>query len=330
MRSGGGWIVGCAAALVVACGPPHAPPEPPAAAAGEQPEVFGPQRAAAHWAALEQLGAREPGSESARRAREYVAGALREIGVEVTEQRSRSELAGPGSAIETVNLLGVAPGASRDVVLLVAPLDAAPAAGGAADGSGAALLLELGRALAVRGFPYTLWLAFVEGDALARGADEASRAGAGVLGSAALATSLEAQGSLARVRLAVYFDRLAVPDLRVARDLMSSRSYREEFWAAARRLGRADTFPPEAPFETVEAGQRALIRRGLRSCVAVVAAAPEDDAAAAAAAPARSADESLAIAGEVSLDALSALGARLAKIDRFVASPLGAASEEAR
>jgi hypothetical protein len=336
MQISGGWIAGLMGAVGVACSPtPASPPVPAATAVEEQPEAFGRQRAAAHWAALEQRGGREPGSESAARAREYLAGVLREMGVEVTEQRGRVEVGGPRGVIETVNLLGFVPGASPDIVLLVAPYDAAPGAAGSADGSGAALLLELGRALAVRGFPYSLWLAFVEGDALARGTDEPARAAGAALGSAALASTFEAQGDLAKVRLAVYFDRLAAPDLRVARDLLSNRAYREEFWAAARRLGRVETFPPDAPFETVDAGQRALIGRGLRRSVALVAATPDAGAEAAPAgaepaAPERSADASLGIAGEVSLAALDALGARLAKIDRFVASPLGAATDDAR
>ena len=319
------WIaVLWAGALCAACSPTPAPAPEPAASVEERPEAFGAARAAAHWAALEQRGAREPASESAARTREYLAGELRGMGIEVTEQRGRAELASPGAAVETVNLIGVIPGASHDIVLLFAPYDTAPGAARSGDGSGAALLLELGRALAVRGFPYTLWLAFVEGDALARAGDEGgSEAGVG-LGSAALAESLEAQGGLPRVRLAVYFDRLAVADLHVARDLLSSRAYREEFWSAARRLGRAETFAPDAPFEAVAGGQRAFLDRGMRRAVALVAATPDAAGSGAVAPPARSADEGLAVAGEVSLDALSALGARLAKIDRFVASPLGA------
>jgi hypothetical protein len=190
---------------------------------------------------------------------------------------------------------------------------------GANDGaSGAALVLELGRALRERRPRYTVWLAFVEGDALARGGES------GAIGTGALVAGFGDQGGMERVRLAVYFNRVADPDLRIARDLLSNRSLREEFWAAARRLGRTGAFPPDAAFESVAAGHRAFPAAGMRRAIAIVGARfePSDAADAPVDDLAHSSPESLAVAGAVSLDALVAIANRLAKIDRFVESPI--------
>jgi hypothetical protein len=206
-------------------------------------------------------------------------------------------------------------------------------------------VLELARALQARRPAYTVWIAFVEGDALVRGApaDQADE----LVGTRALVLGLGgAEDRLARVRVAVYFDRVAAPDLRVARDLLSNRTWREEFWAAARRLGHTATFPPDAAFESVDAGQRAFLAVGMRRAVAIAGARkaaepprseakpsegglpPLDEAEERAAEPADRSPESLAVVGAVSLDALVAISERLAKIDRFVESPV-AASEAA-
>ena len=72
--------------------------------------------------------------------------------------------------------------------------------------AGAALVLELARVLALQDRPYTIWIAFVEGDA---GADalanqEAERP---FTGSDALAGELGRRGMLERVRMAVFFGR---------------------------------------------------------------------------------------------------------------------------
>jgi hypothetical protein len=177
-----------------------------------------------------------------------------------------------------------------------------------------------------------VWLAFVEGDALARGEAPGDPPREG-LGTAALVAILARDGRLEHVRLAVYANRVAAPDLRVARDLLSSRALREEFWSAARRRGSLATFPPEAPFEVLEEGQRSLVAAGMRRVVAIAGASAVAEEAGAASRPAddlaHASRQSLATVGAVSLDALVAISERLAKIDRFVRSPIGSAEEAA-
>jgi len=320
---------------LLACSSAAPPSEPVAAPAPEPPAAdFSGERAWSHLDSLERFGPRPAGSEGARRARAYLADALRELGLEVTEQRSPAPPVPPEPSVETVNLLAALAGSSQDLIVLVAPYDSAPGEAGSATGdgaSGAALLLELGRALQARGPTYTVLLAFVEGDALAGGAGSGGLAPESV-GTGALVAALAGGEGLARVRLAVEFDRVAAPDLRIARDLLSSRTLREEFWSAARRLGHTAVFPPAAPFEAVEVGLRAFAAEGMRRVVAIVGSRPEPGAAESPA-PAddaqRASRENLGAVGAVSLDAIGAISQRLARIDRFVRSPLSTESEAA-
>src|SRR5262245_13130406 len=339
MRAGVTGFALWVALFALACGPPPPPPSEPASPAEKRPEDFSGERAAAHLEALASIGPRPAASEGAQRAREYIAGSLRGLDVEVVEQRTRVEGKDPVAGVETVNLFATIPGASPDAILLVAPYDSpADARDGA---SGAALVLELGRALQASHPAYTVWLAFVEGDALAPGASRA--AAKEIVGTRALVAGLGGGGGdrLARVRVAVYFDRVAEPDLRVARDLLSNRTWREEFWASARRLGHTAAFPPDAAFESVDAGQRAFFAVGMRRAVVIAAARqagappggqakpgqPKAEPAAKRSDAGRSA-ESLAVVGAVSLDALVAISERLAKIDRFVGSPVASSEED--
>jgi hypothetical protein len=337
MRSIRSWKLGPAlAALWLGCGPtPSSPPPETIAASSPPPEEFSPERAWGHLTALAAIGPRHPGTAGSARARDYLRGELSAQGLTVEEQHARSEHG--EERVETVNLVASIPGDSEDVILLIAPYDSPPGdargVGVDAGASGAALLLELGRALGVRHPAYTTWLVFVEGDALAAsGAISRSEVGTG-----ALAAGLASRGQTDRIRLAVYFDRVSRPELRIARDLRSFRSAREAYWLEARRLGHAAVFPPDAPFEAVDEGHRALLDSGMRRTLAIsgstvagdgrtsdeAASAPPDDLE-------HSSRESLATVGHVSLEALSAIAARLAKIDRFVKSPIQAVGQEPR
>jgi len=321
------------ALLWLACGPGAAPPPLPEPAAEPiaAPEDFSADAAWGHLEALAAAGPRGAGAPGVAAARAHLGEVLRGQGLEVVEQRAQIERG--GERIETVNLVARIPGASDDVLLLVAPYDSPPGDASADSGaSGAALVVELARALGARRPAYTIWVALVEGDALAQ-AGAVPRAD---VGTGALAHALSTEGTLARVRLAVYFDRVAGADLRIARDLMSQRSAREDFWLSARRLGHGAVFPPDAAFESVEDGHLALVDAGLRQTLAIsasrrdagaVATGATGDAAATGAAPddlAHASRESLGTVGTVSLEALSKISGRLAKIDRFVKSPLDA------
>ena len=138
-----------------------------------------------------------------------------------------------------------------------------------------------------------------------------------------------------QVRLVLLLGPVCATQLSVARDLLSHRVYREEFFAVARRLGLAPVFDAEAAFETVEAGQSQLATHGLRRFV-VLAAAPRAPAPGADAEPgveasagslAACSPENLDAVGRVAWAGLRDIAARLHRIDRFSAVPVAAPPE---
>jgi hypothetical protein len=193
-------------------------------------------------------------------------------------------------------------GASPDLFLLVAPL----APGGGEDAySGSALLLELARVLSTRSLPYSTRLVWI-GGAPADG------------GAAAYAADLASRGEITRVRLLVAFERVCDGDLRIARDLGSHRVHREEFFDAAARTGHENVFRRDASFESVDGVHLPFRSAGVRGVVAVAPSVRPESASTPRSCNARS----LAAVGDVSLDAIDAIGRRLAKIDRFSRAPI--------
>ncbi len=124
----------------------------------------------------------------------------------------------------------------------------------------------------------------------------------------------------------LYLDQVGDADLRIARDLMSHRIYREEFWKAAAAVDRRQEFPRDAGYENAGITHRHFTQIGLRQVVSLVDtsfggdqppglyAGTEQDTVD------RCAPESLETVGVVVLEALDAISGRLARIDRFAGS----------
>lgn len=310
---------------------------PPAGRVQAQPAdrsaAFDAQRAWEHLSALAEIGPRVMGTEGVRRAGDYILGELAKLGLEVIEQEitvRRGEQDEEPIALR--NLAAKIPGRSADIFLLVAPYDTRRYESfrflGINDGgSGAALLLEIARVLAADPLPYTTWLVFLDGEA-PLAPDSVSVASPSNFGSRALAEQLQKEKVLAGIRLALVLNRVCDADLRVARDLLSHRIYREEFWRAAARLGRTDAFPRGGSFESPVASHHALAAVGLRRVVALVDASFGGDEPPGLYAGTEDDDlehcsaDSLDAVGKVALEALDKISQRLAKIDRFAESPL--------
>ena len=327
------FIVPVLLALALACqsSPPPAVRVPSLAA--KRAEAFEAQRAWEDLGALAEIGPRVMGTEGVRRAGDYIQGELTKLDLEVIEQEITVNRGGQDEELLALrNIAAKIPGRSGDIFLLVAPYDTRRFESfrflGVNDGgSGAALLLEIARVLAADPLPYTTWLVFLDGEApMAPGSVPV--ASSSYFGSRALAKQLHEEGVLAGIRLALVLNRVCDADLRVARDLLSHRIYREEFWRAAARLGRTDAFPPGASFESPVASHQALAGVGLRRVVALVdtsfggdeppglyAGTEDDDLEHCSA-------DSLEAVGKVALEALDKISQRLAKIDRFAESPL--------
>lgn len=330
---------GVALLLPLACGTPPVPqtPLPPGPVL---PEAMAVGSAWSYLEALSAVGPRVSGSAGAERARSLIAGRLTSLGIRVGDDLPLppppAEASGAPAAAaakaepaaqagpEPRNLVGVIPGASQELILLVAPYDSPPSevpgSIGANDGaSGAAVLLALAGALVEAPLPYTTWLLFLDGEAAGPDATNALR------GSSAAARRLALSGYAQRVRLLLVLNRVCDQDLHIARDLLSNRAYREEFWRAAQRLGYRELFEQER-FEQPQASHWPFLQAGVRS-VALVdtsvagadpsgppSASPPDDLA-------HCSPQSLASVAAVALDALEAISRRLAKIDRFSAAP---------
>jgi Zn-dependent M28 family amino/carboxypeptidase len=281
-----------------------------------------------HLEGLTAIGPRVAGSEGAERAREYLRGQLEAIGAEVIEHRLEIQREGEEQPVELVHLTGVLAGDSPDVFMLAAPYDTFPMenfefVGANSGASGPALLLELGRVLSAAKRTYTIWLSFLDGEALPKTVGGSQP---GYLGSRALAAELAEQGRLPQIRLGFFFDQVADPDLRIARDLRSHRAYREMLWSVAAEVGRGEAFPASAGFESPKASHHAFLEKKLHRVVAIVdnrhggAEEPgifwhsEDDDLA------HASPESLSAVGEVTVEALMRIQERLLKIDR-VARP---------
>ncbi len=142
------------------------------------------------------------------------------------------------------------------------------------------------------------------------------------IGSFGLASRLAEQGS-ANVRLIVYINRVGDADLRIARDLMSNRIYREEFWRAASALGWTRAFARDAAYENAGVTHAAFSQIGVRQVVSILDTSFGGDqppglySGTAQDTLERCAPESLESVGEVVLEALDAISTRLAKLDRF-------------
>jgi hypothetical protein len=302
--------------------------------ASPDPAAFSSSTAWAHLEKLSEIGPREPGSVGSMRARKYLLDQLqaldgseiREIRFEPADSSDAAEEGAAGSGLaERVHVISVLPGTSRDVVVLAAAYDSPEFegfrhVGSNTSASGPAMVLELGRALSERPRPYTVWLVFLDADAVDPGGDPERH---GFEGSRKLVETLDAEGSLERIRAVFFFDRVADSELVIARDLHSHGIYRDVFFEVAQERGLDGVFPRSGNFHQPRTGHRVFLDHGFRRVVAIVdprhgpGAAPgvywhsPDDT------PEQSSQDSLEAVGTVSLEAISLIGKRLEKVDRF-------------
>lgn len=324
---GGAACLACESApepTVIAAEEPSEPPPPP-------PGVFSAERAWQDLEALVALGPRVAGTEGAEHARRYLRERLRAAGLDVEEVATPRQIEG-GEEVVLRHVVATLPGASPQLFVLVAPYDSSHFRDfvfvGANDGaSGAAVLLELARVLTTRSLPYTTRLVFLDGEGGVEGGGGLAEVPRWT-GSRLMAEHMQEQGELEDVRLLVALNQVCDADLAIARDLSSQRTHREEFFRAAQRLGRVESFPRDRGFESPEASHLAFRERGVRATLALVDTRYGGDSVHGALA--ESADDtiehcaadSLEAVGVVTLDALETIGRRLAKIDRFARTPL--------
>ncbi|MDG2051062.1 MAG: hypothetical protein P8M78_12955 [Myxococcota bacterium] len=271
---------------------------------GSDPVQFSGQRVLSTAAELADRASTESGKRhhGQTAAFAWIEGQLQELGAE--ELLSKNSDASAELPPSAKPLIGVLPGRSPDVFLLAATCcaesPASPPGGRRASidsVSGAAVVLELGRVLKHTEQPFTVWLAFFpdpvdSGQAAQQEQDVATR--------------------LTRepLRLAVFFESLAWPKLRVIRDLHSQGVYREAFWESARSLDLGAVFVQSAPFGSPAGSHRLLLEEDFRPVVALVGEPGFEEGS-----PSRG--QRLDELGRVVLDALQRIATRLESIDEF-------------
>lgn len=311
--------VGLGLLLIVACSKVPALPDLDA------PEgQFSPALATAHYGQLASLGPRAAGSEADVLARSYLVRALRRAGAEVETLEGAS-----GSR----HLLAWRPGRSRDRILVVVPWSADRVAS-SPDDAGAALAIELLRAVATRPEPpYAIVFAFAEvraerpsPDDDRRGADAATSGARALLRRAGgdLIRVMQADGWLEGVRGVIVLEPRAGGLTRMARDLRSHPVFRSIFWRAAADLGLRALFPAEAAWSSPDGLQEALHAAGIGAVLALVderagrpRRAPPVRATRGAAAPPGFPIADWARVGLVADEGLSRLMRRFERVDAF-------------
>jgi hypothetical protein len=304
-------------------------------ASNSRTSAFSADQAWQHLQALTGIGTRPAGSKGNARARKYLQDELEKLGLETESWEvayaetapSSGDPKKPGAAaVPITNLSAIIPGTqSPDRLLLVAPFDTRSFEEfefvGANDGaSGAAVVLELARAIASDPLPYATQIVFVDGEApfLPEGTEHRYQG----VGRSGLATRIQQVG-VSGVRLMVFLNQVGDADLQIARDLMSERIYREEFWKAAANLERDYAFPGDAHYENAGIDHQPFLSVGLRRIVSIVDTRyggdqpPGEYAGTADDTIEHCSADSLETVGVVVLEALDSISQRLIKIDLY-------------
>jgi len=192
-----------------------------------------------HVERLVAIGPRVAGSAGAERARAYIVGELRRLGLEPEVQGF--EATTPHGPMRMANIIARLPGRRPDVVVLAGHYDTKlfnsfRFVGANDGGSSAGLLIELARRLVKAPREYTVWVVWFDGEE----ARDAWTSTDSLYGSRHLAVELERTGRLPRAL--VLMDMIGDRDLNIRRDTYSTPWLTDILWASAARLGHARYF----------------------------------------------------------------------------------------
>jgi Zn-dependent M28 family amino/carboxypeptidase len=254
------------------------------------------------------IGPRPAGSPGAARAREYIVGELTKVGVQARVERFEADT--PHGRLAMANVVGVVPGRRSDVILIGGHYDTKWFADirfvGANDGgSSAALLLELARQLKRGTRDYTCWIVFFDGEE----ARETWTARDSLYGSRHMAARLRRAGRLPRA--VIVADMIGDRSLGIRREALSTPWLTELIWGSAARLEHLAHFLADQ--QTVEDDHAPFLQAGVPAVLLIDFDFPPWHTAADTLD--KVSPRSLQIVGEVLLDALPAIEARLAKGD---------------
>jgi glutaminyl-peptide cyclotransferase len=292
-------LFGALALLAAAAAAPSA--EPPRAA-----PPFDGAAALRHLARLVAIGPRPAGSPALTKARAYILGELRAAGISARLEPFEADT--PHWRLKMANLVAVLPGRQSDVIMLAGHYDTKwfreiRFVGANDGGSSAALLIELAGRLASRPREFTYWVVWFDGEE----ARETWSPTDSLYGSRWLARELARKGQLPRA--VIVADMIGDRDLDIRREAVSTEWLTKIIWATAARRGAGANFLAEA--QVVEDDHAPFLSAGVPSALVIdfdyppwhTAGDTLDKVSA----------ESLAIVGNVLLDALPAIEERLGR-----------------
>ncbi len=193
------------------------------------------------------IGPRPSGSPRIEETRKYIEAQLASAGLEV--RRQAFESATPAGPIQMANLVATLPGERPERLVIAGHYDTKrfetfDFVGANDAGSSTAFLIELARALEGRKNPYTIELLFLDGEEAVvewTGDDH-------TYGSRHYVEAAEADGSLATLKALVLVDMIADRDLAMHREGNSTRWLTDIVWESARKLGYERHFLPSMTF----------------------------------------------------------------------------------
>jgi glutaminyl-peptide cyclotransferase len=206
---------------------------------------FDSNRAWEHLRQLVSIGPRPAGSPAIGQARAYIEAQLKASGVAFTEQAWDDQT--PAGPIHMVNVIATIPGASATRLVIAGHYDTKRFrqfrfVGANDGGSSAAFVVELARVLKARRNPLTIELLFLDGEEAVdewQGTDH-------TYGSRHYVAEARRSGTLASLKALILVDMIADRDLRIRRDLNSTRWLSDIVWDAAKRVNQTGVFVSES------------------------------------------------------------------------------------
>ena len=194
---------------------------------------FDASRAWDHLRAVLAFGPRPAGSPAIDQTRQYIKTQLAQLKVNVVEQAWDDTT--PAGRVHMVNLIATIPGTSTDRIVIAGHFDTKRYrefrfVGANDGGSSAAFLIELARVLKDRKNALTIELLFLDGEE----AVGEWQAPDHTYGSRHYVEVAKQTGTLASLKAMLLVDMIGDRDLRIRRDLNSTRWLTDAIWSAAR------------------------------------------------------------------------------------------------
>lgn len=283
------------------------------ALAAAQPAAFDSSRAYEHLRRIVGFGVRPAGSAALEATRGYFRQQLQAIGLQAQDQTFDART--PAGTVRMTNVIANIPGARPDRIVFAGHYDTKifhqfTFVGANDGGSSAAFLLELARVLKARKNPLTMEILFLDGEEAVR---EEWGDNDHTYGSRHYVEAAKQAGTLKQIKALVLVDMIGGRDLMLDRESNSTPWLTDALWKSAKKLGVQQHFGNSpAPIEDdhmpfLEAGVQAVDIIDLNHYAEAGWWHTREDTLD------KTSAQSLQIVGDVLMDALPGIEARLVK-----------------